>query len=308
MQRLPRVRLVCLLCLLALLSAKTSARGQARSASAESWVADLASRYAIAADRPYLPGDGKAVLDVYAPRAATASAPVPTVIYLHGGAWVGGDKSMALLRALPYLEMGWAVVNVNYRLGPAPLAVMDSRCALRWVASNASTHGFDTARLVVTGDSAGSHLALITGLLDARAGFDSGCEGPEPPPVAAIVNWFGVTDVADVFEGANKQAYVARWFEGVPDGAELARRLSPLQYVRARGPAVITVHGDADTIAPYNHAVRLHRALEQHGIANRLITIRGGQHGGFSRDDMIASFAAIRDFLKAQGISAVQHR
>jgi hypothetical protein len=70
-------------------------------------------------------------------------------------------------------------------------------------------HGFDTARLVVTGDSSGSHLALTTGLLEARAGFESGCEGPEPPPVAAIVNWFGVTDLADVFEGANKQALPA---------------------------------------------------------------------------------------------------
>ena len=171
-----------LLPLPALLSATTSAEGQSSSPSTESWVADLASRYAVATDRPYLPGDGKAVLDEYAPRAATASAPVPTVIYFHGGAWLGGDKSMALLRALPYLEMGWAVVNVNYRLGPAPLAVMDSRCALRWVANNASTHGFDTARLVVTGDSAGSHLALTTGLLDARAGFDSGCEGPNHRP------------------------------------------------------------------------------------------------------------------------------
>lgn len=71
---------------------------------------------------------------------------------------------------------------------------------------------------------------------------------------------------------------------------------------------MITIHGDADTIAPYSHAVRLHRALDQRGIANRLITIRGGQHGGFSRDDMIASFAAIRAFLKAQGLFAVQNR
>jgi acetyl esterase/lipase len=294
--------------MLALVPATMSADGQSPPLSAESWVADLASRYAVAPDRSYRPGDGKAVLDVYAPRAASASARVPTVIYFHGGAWRGGDKSVALLRALPYLEMGWAVVNVNYRLGTAPLAVMDSRCALRWVAHNASTHGFDTARLVVTGDSSGSHLALTTGLLDARAGFDSGCEGPEPPPVAAIVNWFGVTDLADVFEGANKQAYVARWLEGVPDRARLVRRLSPLHYVRERGPAVITIHGDADTIAPYSHAVRLHQALDQHGIANRLITIRGGQHGGFSRDDMIESFAAIRDFLKAQGLLAAQHR
>ena len=269
---------------------------------------DLASLYAVTPDRPYLPTDATAALDVYAPRAASAAAPVPTVIYFHGGAWMGGDKSVALLRALPYLEMGWAVVNVNYRLGRAPLAVADARCALRWVVRHAPTHGFDTSRLIVTGDSSGSHLALTTGMLDARGGFDDGCEGPAPPSVAAIVNWYGVTDVADVLDGANKQAYVGRWLEGVADRDQLARRLSPLHYVREGGPAVITIHGDADTVAPYSHAVRLHQALDQHRVANRLVTIPGGQHGGFTRDEMVKSFAAIREFLEARGLRGHQRR
>jgi acetyl esterase/lipase len=293
----------------ALTLAAVDAGGQSASAPshAQAWVAAVGSRYAVTSDRPYLPADTKAVLDVYAPRAANASSPVPTVIYYHGGAWMGGDKSVALLRALPYLEMGWAVVNVNYRLGPAPLAVMDSRCALRWVVRNAATHGFDTNRLVVTGDSSGSHLALMAGMLDASAGFDSHCEGPESPTVAAIVNWFGVTDVADVLDGANKQAYVARWLEGVPERDRLARRLSPIHLGRPGGPPVITIHGDADTVAPYSHAVRLHEVLDRHRVTNRLITIPGGQHGGFTRDQMIGGYEAIREFLAARGLRAVSN-
>jgi acetyl esterase/lipase len=271
-------------------------------------VADVASRYVVTPDRRYLPADATAALDVYAPRAANAAAPVPTVIYFHGGAWMGGDKSVALLRTLPYLEMGWAVVNVNYRLGRAPLAVTDGRCALRWVVGHAPMHGFDINRLVVTGDSSGSHLALTTGMLDERNGFDADCEGPAPTAVGAIVNWYGVTDVADVLDGANKQAYVGRWLEGVADRDQLARRLSPLQYVREGGPAVITIHGDADTVAPYSHAVRLHRALDQHRVVNRLVTIPGGQHGGFTRDEMVKSYAAIREFLEARGLRADQSR
>jgi len=58
------------------------------------------------------------------------------LIYIHGGGWVGGSKESRVLRLLPWMEMGWAVVNVQYRLSDislAPAAVEDCRCALRWV-------------------------------------------------------------------------------------------------------------------------------------------------------------------------------
>ena len=87
-----------------------------------------------------------------------------------------------MLRALPYLEMGFAVVNVTYRLArvsEAPAAVEDCRCALRWVIQNAKEYGLDVNRLVVTGYSAGGHLALTTGMLPASAGLDRQCPGPD---------------------------------------------------------------------------------------------------------------------------------
>ena len=78
-----------------------------------------------------------------------------------------------MLRLLPYLEMGWSVVNVSYRLGPvslAPAAVEDCLCALRWVIRNAEQYNFDPARIVVMGSSAGGHLSLTTGMVPASAG------------------------------------------------------------------------------------------------------------------------------------------
>jgi dipeptidyl aminopeptidase/acylaminoacyl peptidase len=71
---------------------------------------------------------------------------------------------------------------------------------------------------------------------------------------------------------------------------------------------VITIHGDADTVAPYSHAVRLHEVLDRHRVANSLITIPGGQHGGFTRDQMIGSYEAIREFLAARGLRAFSNR
>ncbi len=67
---------------------------------------------------------------------------------------------------------------------------------------------------------------------------------------------------------------------------------------------MITIHGDADPVVPYSHGVRLHEALARAGVANRLVTIKGGQHGRFTSAEMDTAYAAIRAFLKEQiGVS-----
>ena len=77
----------------------------------------------------------------------------------------------------------------------------------------------------------------------------------------------------------------------------IAKRVSPLTYVRRELPPVITVHGDADPIVPYSHAVRLHEALDNAGVPNELLTVPGGGHGGFTVAESEMIYAAIRDFL-----------
>src|SRR5437764_791643 len=143
-------------------------------------------------------------LDIYRPR--DAAAPVAVAMYIHGGGWVAGSKEGSVLGALEFARMGMAVVNVEYRLAKvaeAPAAVEDCRCALRWIIRNADRYKFDVNRIVVVGGSAGGHLALMTGMLPASAGFDRTCPAEEKsrwtgsdksePKVAAIINWFGIT-------------------------------------------------------------------------------------------------------------------
>jgi acetyl esterase/lipase len=272
---------------------------------AATWAVDVRLQYGGAPNVAYIGANNReAVLDVYTPRSASASSPAPTVIYLHGGGWHGGlgIRSISVLRFLPYLEMGLAVVNVDYRNGLVP-AVEDSRCALRWVIRNAQKYNFDVNKLIVTGDSAGGHLALTTGMLPASAGVDGQCPGSEELKVAAVINWYGVTDVADLLEGANQRPFVTRWLTDMPNAKEVARRVSPLQYVRPGLPPILTIHGDADRTTPYNHAVRLHKALDDAKVPNQLLTIPGGDHGSFSRDESLKIYATIREFLKKRGIT-----
>jgi len=285
----------------------------------------LLDRYSVVANQTYTTQSGTDLkLDVYLPPlppgvAANARPAVPVVVQIHGGGWIAGTKEGSQLTVLPWMQMGFAAVNVEYRLAKvalAPAAVEDCRCALRWVYRNARRYGFDTSKIVVTGGSAGGHLALTTGMLPASAGLDRECavggtpNGWEDPgeqgemKVAAIVNWFGITDIPAMLSGPEERGYNVQWFGSLPNRDEVARRVSPLTYVKAGLPPIITIHGDKDTLVPHAQAERLHAALQKAGVANKLVTIPGGGHGGFSADETIHAFTAIKQFLIDQKVIA----
>jgi len=244
----------------------------------------------------------EAKMDVYASR---SSSPAPTLIYYHGGGWVGGTKEGSMLQIMPYLAMGWTVANVEYRMARnalAPAAVEDVRCALRWVLGRAEDYNVDPNRVVLTGHSAGGHLSLIAGMLPVSAGLDRQCVGTSEIRVAAIVNWYGITDVVDLLDGDNMKSYAVQWLGSMTDRNEIAGWVSPLSYVRADLPPIITIHGDADPTVPYSHAVRLHEALAKAGVTNELVTIPGGRHGGFPAEQDARAYAAIEAFLTRIGV------
>ena len=273
------------------------------------FLADLSNQYRVVPNVVYhVANNHENRLDLYLP--ANAGGPVPVLMMIHGGGWVLGTKESQLLRAMPYLEMGWAVVNVTYRLvqvSRAPAAVEDCLCALQWIARNAEAYGFDLSRIVTTGNSAGGHLALTTGMVPASAGLGRECTsgsftGPPTMPsvdVAAIINWYGITDVADLLSGPNTKGYAVG---GLSDRADVARLTSPLTHVRAGLPPVLTIHGDADPIVPYEHGTRLHEALENAGVASELHTVPGGGHGGFDTNETLAIFETIQEFLSRHGL------
>ena len=268
------------------------------------WAAHAGNEYTAVPNITYLTANNyEDKLDVY--RRRDAPGPQPTLIYIHGGGWTGGTKESVVMLLMPWFEMGWNVVNVEYRLAKvslAPAAVEDCLCALKWVARNAKTYNFDLNRLVVTGGSAGGHLALTTGMIPESAGLDRECAGSALPKVAAIVNWYGITDVGNILDGPDMKTYAVQWMGSMPNRMEIAKRVSPLTYVRAGLPPIITIHGDADPTVPYPLAVRLHKALKEVGVPNELVTIPGGKHGGFSPEENSRAYAAIREFLAKNGV------
>jgi acetyl esterase/lipase len=265
----------------------------------------IADRYWMQPDVVYNTANNTPLkLDIWYPR--DNPKPTTTVVFIHGGGWIFGSKEGAVYQLLPYLERGWRVVNVEYRMASnslAPAAVEDTRCALRWIVRNAKQWNFDTSKIILTGQSAGGHLALITGMLPDGTPLDNRCYAGEkygdvPIKVAAIINWYGITDVNDLIQGPNLKNYAAMWMGSMPNASEVAKSVSPLTYVRPGLPPIITIQGDKDDVVPYTQSTRLREALDKAGDVNKLVTIPGGGHGMFTQQQYEMAYGEIWKFLK----------
>jgi len=278
----------------------------------------LAYSYLPANDIVYVTAQGyRAKLDLYHP---ASGPPAPVVVLIHGGGWVAGAKEQVALESLPFMEMGFAVVNVEYRLAEtslAPAAVEDCLCVLHWLGRHAKNYNLDLNRVVVSGASAGGHLALTTSMIPTTAGFEQECANDDDPSggagpwpnqrarVAAVIDWFGITDVNELIEGANARAYAVTWLGNQPRRDEIAKSVSPLTYVRPGLPPILMIHGDKDTYVPYEQSVRLHQALDRAGVKNQLLTISGKGHGDFTLDEEMHIWSAVRHFLEQAGVVGI---
>ncbi|TSA40460.1 MAG: alpha/beta hydrolase [Verrucomicrobiales bacterium] len=236
----------------------------------------------------------------------------PVLLYIHGGGWSSLNRSIRNLNFLPYVEKGWAVVNIDYRLlnqAPFPACIADCRHALNWIYDNADKYKFDTSRIVVSGESAGGHLALMAGFLTNDAAFAiPGKPIKRELKVAAVINWFGVSDVRKLMEFWNSPSFVTNLVGDISKQDEIYRSCSPLTHINASVPPVLTIHGDADPVVPFIHATLLHNALNQCGVKNELHVVKGKKHGDFDEAEMSENFRVIWKFLDDVGINSATKR
>ncbi len=212
----------------------------------------------------------KLTLDIYYP---ASGGPWPGVVFVHGGAWMEGDK--APLPVVPTAS-GYLVVSINYRMYPAyrfPAMIEDVKCAIRFLRTHAADYNLDPERIAVVGHSAGGHLAALAGLADERAGWDGGPYGEHSSRVQAVVAMSGPTDLTRRFVEAVEELK-ANVF-----GAEQWVSASPVTYARSDAPPFLIIHGDKDAIVPVEQAHRLHDALRQAGASSELMILQHAGHG-----------------------------
>lgn len=238
------------------------------------------------------------VLDVLQP-STRSGANAPGVIVFHGGGWIHSGKETAYRSlCLPYLERGFVVANVEYRVATqatAPAAVKDALNATHWFFKHARDYDVDPRRIVVTGGSAGGHLALMVGMAPKSAHL-----GPVSP-VAAVIDGYGITDAVELLNGPHRQFWADDWIPASPQRVELARLVSPLTYVRHDLPPILIAQGADDHTVPVEQSVRLHDALDMDNVPNELVIVPDAKHG-FSRDQWNTLDVKIFAFLKEHGI------
>ena len=186
----------------------------------------------------YEPGP-EHTLDIYHP----AHPSGPLVVFLFGGAWQTGDKSMYPFVALPLAARGAVVVVPNYRVYPQvsfPGFVQDNADAVAWAVRNAAALGADPHRVFVVGHSAGAYDAVMLAVNPtylAAAGTERGA-------LAGVVGLAGPYDFLPI-----QQADIIPIFATVGDGP----LSQPIHYVDGRNPPLLLMAGiDDTTVLPRN--------------------------------------------------------
>jgi acetyl esterase/lipase len=261
----------------------------------------LPANVARTSDIPYAGNENpRQTLDLLVPAERT-NAPLPVIVFIHGGAWQSGDKSAGLQDAIPFVASGhYAAALVGYRLsdeGKWPNQIHDCKAAIRWIRANAARYALDGNRIGVMGASAGGHLVAMLGTSGEVPSMDGtlGPHGDVSSRVSCVVDLFGPTDFLRMNDTATPEATLdhdapqspeSRLIGGpIQEKPDIVATANPISYASADDPPILIVHGTRDPLVPFNQSELLHQAMKKAGVSSTLVTIEGAGHGsGFGPD------------------------
>ena len=200
-------------------------------------------------------------LDIWKRADLPDDARAPVLLQVHGGAWMVGQKEGQAYPLMTHLaERGWVCVAINYRLSPRatwPDHIVDVKRAIAWTRRTIADHGGDPDFLVITGGSAGGHLAALAALTPGFATYQPGFEDADTR-VAGAVPFYGVYDFTDRHGGANPglEPLLARsvFKTTLADDRATWDAASPMSHVGPDAPPFFVLHGTNDTIVPVEQA------------------------------------------------------
>lgn len=241
-------------------------------------------------DQPYAEGgDRRQMVDVYLPKQRKSDRPLPVVVFIHGGGWVGGTRSFFTSRACDYASSGeYAAVCIGYRLADQaawPAQLHDCKAAVRWIRAHAEELNLDPEHIGAFGGSAGAHLALMlatTGDRKELAG-DLGEFLEQPSQINCVVSICGPTDLTKpVCSGRSAEmlnGLVAKLLGGtIEEKPDAAREASPIKHLSRQTPPILMLHGDKDSLVDFDQSAQFRAAAEKAGASALLIPLIGVDH------------------------------
>lgn len=249
------------------------------------------------------------LLDIYKPKNATSSK-LPVVVYVHGGAWAKGDKTV---RADSYIESfilklvekNYAVISIDNTLVNEtvhfPLPIQDTKDAVRWVRKNADKYNFDPNNIGFFGASSGAHLSMLAAYTNDNEYVGSPELSSYSGKVNYVVSNFGPTDLNKLLHtrlGKIPVTIVGWFFKPIVEirqklvmgisgydiqtekrkAVDYLETVSPINDVENAVPTFI-LHGNKDRVAPLQQSKKLVRKLKKNNVENSLVIVKDGIHG-----------------------------
>lgn len=248
-------------------------------------------------DVPYIEnGDTAQRLDIYYPEQRTKE-PLPLIVHIHGGGWMGGSKYPCDVRAMT--TQGYVVASVEYRFSQTakfPAQIQDCQASIRWLRANAQRYNINPEKIGVIGGSAGGHLAALVGVTGDKKVFAAiGGNEDLSDAVQCVCDIFGPKNFATVMEQADEDKNVRNIFKfNTPSdpyseliGANLSDKektaaVSPITYVDKNSPPTLILHGTHDALVPFAQSEEFEVAMKKHGSPVWLQKFPGAGHGGGS--------------------------
>lgn len=217
---------------------------------------------------------------------------VGLILYIHGGAWIGGDKSVYTDMIDIACDKGYACAAVNYSYINEKVDINDImddiQQAVEVIYKTAKKHDVKISKMLLNGGSAGGHLSLLYGYSRADA------SAIKP---ACVVSDCGPSDLCDdnLFYGCgegnglgdyNVIAELLSWacgqeltYETRAEAREALEKVSPVYYVNENTVPTVINHGMVDNIVPYSAAITLDKALTEYGVTHVLNPYPNSGHG-----------------------------
>lgn len=227
---------------------------------------------------------------------------LPVCVYVHGGAWTGGDPQRQARDLYHALALdGWATVAIRYPFTPTVSVeqqIEHVRAAVVWARTGLADHGVDASHVVLAGGSAGGHLATMAALTASVA----------DEQVEACVPVYGIFDMA------NRNGMRAHWaliqnsvmLTTPAEAPERFAAVSPLDRITSASPPMLVIHGTRDTLVPIGEAEQFVSALVAAGRPVEFVPIEGAQHAfdAVSSPTTRTTAALIRDWLRRTVLDA----